>query len=69
MAVMNEVTEVLHKIEAKLYPNYLGKGEGAYVARSKAEPCMEFRLCRNSEAIRFTELPICASAKNRGGFQ
>jgi hypothetical protein len=34
---MNEVTEVLHKIEAKLYPNYLGKGEGAYVARSKAE--------------------------------
>jgi hypothetical protein len=26
MAVMNEVTEVLHKIEAKLYPNYLGQG-------------------------------------------
>ena len=25
MAVINKVTEVLHKIEAKLYPNYLGK--------------------------------------------
>jgi hypothetical protein len=55
MAVMNEVTEVLHKIEAKLYPNYLGKGEGAYVARSKAEAPLSIE-------------DICASAKNRGGF-
>jgi hypothetical protein len=52
---MNEVTEVLHKIEAKLYPNYLGKGEGAYVARSKAEAPLSIE-------------DICASAKNRGGF-
>jgi hypothetical protein len=28
------ITGVLHKIGAKLYPNYLGKGEGAYVARA-----------------------------------
>ncbi|MDR0599057.1 MAG: DUF4469 domain-containing protein [Treponema sp.] len=55
MAVMNEVTEVLHKIEAKLYPNYLGKGEGAYVARSKAEAPLSIE-------------DVCASAKNRGGF-
>jgi hypothetical protein len=55
MAVMNDVTEVLHKIEAKLYPNYLGKGEGAYVARSKAEAPLSIE-------------DICASAKNRGGF-
>jgi hypothetical protein len=55
MAVMNEVTEVLHKIEAKLYHNYLGKGEGAYVARSKAEAPLSIE-------------DICASAKNRGGF-
>jgi hypothetical protein len=55
MAVMNEVTEVLHRIEAKLYPNYLGKGEGAYVARSKAEAPLSIE-------------DICASAKNRGGF-
>jgi hypothetical protein len=52
---MNEVTEVLHRIEAKLYPNYLGKGEGAYVARSKAEAPLTIE-------------DICASAKNRGGF-
>jgi hypothetical protein len=52
---MNEVTETLHKIEAKLYPNYLGKGEGAYVARSKAEAPLSIE-------------DICASAKNRGGF-
>ena len=35
MAVINEITEVLHKIEAKLYPNYLGQGESTYVARAK----------------------------------
>ena len=28
MAVINEITEVLHKIEAKFYPNYLGRGAG-----------------------------------------
>jgi hypothetical protein len=26
MAIIDEINEVLHKIEAKLYPNYLGKG-------------------------------------------
>ncbi|MDR2553373.1 MAG: DUF4469 domain-containing protein [Treponema sp.] len=55
MAVINEITEVLHKIEAKLYPNYLGKGEGAYVARSKAEAPLSIP-------------DVCAAAKNRGGF-
>jgi hypothetical protein len=55
MAVINEVTEVLHKIEAKLYPNYLGKGEGSYVARAKAEAPLSIE-------------DVCAAAKNRGGF-
>ncbi|GMO55709.1 MAG: DNA-binding domain-containing protein [Treponemataceae bacterium] len=55
MAIINEVTEVLHKIEAKLYPNYLGKGDGAYVARAKAEAPLSIE-------------DICAAAKNRGGF-
>jgi hypothetical protein len=55
MAIINEVTEVLHRIEAKLYPNYLGKGDGAYVARGKAEAPLSIE-------------DICASAKNRGGF-
>jgi hypothetical protein len=55
MAIMNEINEVLHKIEAKLYPNYLGKGEGAYVARAKAEAPLNIE-------------EICAAAKSRGGF-
>ena len=55
MAVITEITEVLHKIEAKLYPNYLGKGEGAYVARAKAEAPLSIP-------------DVCAAAKNRGGF-
>jgi hypothetical protein len=55
MAVINEIDEVLHKIEAKLYPNYLGKGEGAYVARSKPEAPLSIE-------------DVCAAAKNRGGF-
>ena len=55
MAVINEINEVLHKIEAKLYPNYLGKGDGAYVARAKAEAPLSIT-------------DVCAAAKNRGGF-
>ena len=55
MPMINEINEVLHKIEAKLYPNYLGKGEGAYVARSKAEAPLTLE-------------DVCAAAKNRGGF-
>jgi hypothetical protein len=38
MAVINEITEVLHKIKAKLYPNYLGKGDGAYSLNSALTP-------------------------------
>jgi hypothetical protein len=55
MAIIDEINEVLHKIEAKLYPNYLGKGEGAYVARAKAEASLSIP-------------DVCAAAKNRGGF-
>ena len=55
MAIIDEITEVLHKIEAKLYPNYLGKGDGAYVARAKAEAPLSIE-------------DVCAAAKNRGGF-
>ena len=55
MAAINEINEVLHKIEAKLYPNYLGKGEGAYVARAKAEAPLSVE-------------DVCAGAKLRGGY-
>ena len=55
MTQIDEINEVLHKIEAKLYPNYLGKGEGAYVARAKAEAPLSIE-------------DVCAGAKIRGGF-
>jgi hypothetical protein len=55
MAVINEETDVPHKIKTKLYPNYLGTGEGAYVARAKAEAPLSIE-------------DVCAAAKNRGGF-
>ena len=49
------VSEVMHRIEARLYPNYLQKGEGRYIARVKAEAPLSIEN-------------ICAAAKNRGGF-
>ncbi|GHU82646.1 hypothetical protein FACS189468_7060 [Spirochaetia bacterium] len=55
MAIIDEINEVLHKVEVKLYPNYLGKGEGAFVARAKAEAPLSIE-------------EVCAAAKNRGGF-
>jgi hypothetical protein len=55
MAIINNVSEVLHRIRVKLYPNYLPKVEGAYIART------------NSEASLSVE-EVCAALKNRGGF-
>jgi hypothetical protein len=55
LSIINNEDEVLHKLEARLYPNYLGKGEGAYVARSKPEAPLSVEN-------------ICVSAKNRGGY-
>ncbi|MDR1073426.1 MAG: DUF4469 domain-containing protein [Treponema sp.] len=55
MAIVNNVNEVLHRIRVKLYPNYLPKVEGAYIART------------NNEATLSVE-DVCAALKNRGGF-
>jgi hypothetical protein len=55
MPIVTDVVEVLHKIQARLYPNYLQKGEGLFFARAKAEAPLSIE-------------DICASAKNRGGF-
>jgi hypothetical protein len=49
------VKEKLHKMRAKLYPSYLPGTEGKYIARTI------------NEAIVTIE-DICASMKNRGGF-
>jgi hypothetical protein len=48
---IREINDVLHKIEAKLYPNYLGKGEGANVARVKAEAPLPLKTCAPEQSL------------------
>jgi hypothetical protein len=55
MAVINNVTEVLHRIRAKLYPNYLHGVPGAFIARTDDEASLSIE-------------EVCAALKNRGGF-
>ena len=55
MAIIDDVTEVLHRIRAKLYPNYLSTVEGAYIARTDDEAALSIE-------------DVCAALKNRGGF-
>jgi hypothetical protein len=55
MAVINSVTDVLHRIRVKLYPNYLPNTEGAYIARTDNEASLSIE-------------EVCAALKNRGGF-
>jgi hypothetical protein len=55
MSLINNVTEVLHRIRVKLYPNYLPGVKGEYIART------------NNEALLTIE-QVCAALKNRGGF-
>ncbi|MHB9295296.1 hypothetical protein PilKf_01038 [Pillotina sp. SPG140] len=55
MAIINNVNEVLHRIRVKLYPNYLPKVEGAYIARTDTEASLSIE-------------EVCAALKNRGGF-
>jgi hypothetical protein len=55
MAVINNVTEVLHRIRAKLYPNYLHGIDGAFIARTDDEASLSIEQ-------------VCAALKNRGGF-
>ncbi|MDR1469824.1 MAG: hypothetical protein LBT00_11080, partial [Spirochaetaceae bacterium] len=54
--ILNDVTDVLHKIRVKLYPNYLEhKIPGKYLARTDSEATVTIEQ-------------ICMSAKNRGGY-
>jgi hypothetical protein len=55
MAVINNVTEVLHRIRARLYPNYLHGIDGAFIARTDDEASLTIEQ-------------VCAALKNRGGF-
>jgi hypothetical protein len=55
MAIISNVNEVLHRIRVKLYPNYLPRVEGAYIARTDNEASLSVEQ-------------VCAALKNRGGF-
>jgi hypothetical protein len=55
MAVINNVTETLHRIRAKLYPNYIHGIDGAFIARTDDEASLTIEQ-------------VCAALKNRGGF-
>ena len=55
MPIINNVTEVLHRIRVKLYPNYLPNVEGAYIARTDSEASLSIEQ-------------VCAALKNRGGY-
>jgi len=55
MAIINNVTEVLHRLRVKLYPNYLPTAEGAYIARTDSEASLNIEQ-------------VCAALKNRGGY-
>jgi hypothetical protein len=55
MAIINNVEEVLHRIRAKLYPNYLPTIEGKHIARTENEASLSIEQ-------------VCAALKNRGGF-
>jgi hypothetical protein len=55
MGLTNNIDDVLHKIKVYLYPNYLPKAEGRYIARTENEATLNVGK-------------ICAAMKNRGGY-
>jgi len=55
MSDIYTVKEKMHKMRAKLYPSYLPGTEGKYIARTTNEASVTIE-------------DICASAKNRGGY-
>jgi hypothetical protein len=55
MGLTNNMDDVLHKIKVNLYPNYLPKVDGRYIARTENEASLSISK-------------ICTAMKNRGGF-
>jgi hypothetical protein len=43
MQIKDEIGEVLHKMQVKLYPNYLQNVEGNYIARTESEATLGIR--------------------------
>jgi hypothetical protein len=54
-SIIDETQEVLHRIRARLYANYLPSVDGEYIARTDDEAALKIPQ-------------VCASMKNRGGF-
>jgi len=54
-SVLKRVGDVLHRINVKLYPNYLPKGGGPYIARTDNERVLSME-------------DVCTALENRGGF-
>ena len=52
---LHDLTDVLHRIRVKLYPSYLPKVEGAYIARTANERTLTIE-------------DVCTELKLRGGF-
>jgi hypothetical protein len=55
MSVIDDVSQVLHRVRVKLYPSHLPEAEGELVARTENEKTLSFE-------------EVCAAAKERGGF-
>ena len=55
MSLIYGISQVLHRIRVKLYPNYLPGGEGTFLARTDSEASLSVEQ-------------VCATKKNRGGF-
>jgi len=56
MQIKNEITDVLHRIRVKLYPNYFQHVEGAYIARTDNEATLDVKQ-------------VCSAAISRGGVE
>jgi hypothetical protein len=53
---IGDLKDVLHKIKAKLYPNYLPDAKGRYIARTDSEATLSVE-------------DVCTTLKNRGGYE
>ena len=53
MAVISDVTKVLHRIRARLYPNYLHGIDGAFLARTDDEASLSIeQVCAALKPLR-----------------
>jgi hypothetical protein len=56
MQIKNEITDIVHRIRAKLYPNHFQHVEGAYIARTDSEATLNVEQ-------------VCGAAISRGGVE